>query len=92
MVKGYCLKEKKAVDIVNPKYELNKLGRPIARGECSSCGGKVYKILKATEVPPELKAKIPAKKGGRSKRSKASKKSKKSKKSRSRKSKHSHKK
>ncbi len=79
MVIAYCLKEKKKVEVKNPKFELNALGRPIARGECSSCGGKVYKILASTEVPADLKAKMP-KKGGarRSRKSKASKASRKS--------------
>ncbi len=63
MVKGYCLKEKKIVEIKNPKYELNKLGRAIVRGECSSCAGKVYKILAQDEIPPELKAKMSKKTG-----------------------------
>ncbi|QYB17603.1 hypothetical protein PV-S19_0239 [Pacmanvirus S19] len=80
MVQGYCLKEKKKVEIKEPKFELNKKGRPIARGKCASCGGTVYKILKSTEVPPELKAKIP-KKGGASRRSRKSTGSKKSRKS-----------
>jgi hypothetical protein len=94
MVEGYCLKEKKKVEMKDPKFELNKKGRPIARGTCSSCGGVVYKILKATEVPADLKAKVAAKKGGasRKRRSKKSRsksparrrKSRKSKKSRSR--------
>ena len=64
MVKAYCMKEKKKnVDIVDPIFELNKIGRAIAKGKCSSCGGKVYKILAADEVPPALKAKMAHKKG-----------------------------
>ena len=82
MVQGYCLKEKKKVDIKEPKYELNKKGRPIVRGKCASCGGVVYKILAKVEVPAELKAKIPAKKGGASRKSRKSTGSKKSRKSR----------
>lgn len=56
-MKGYCLKERKHVDIVNPTYELNKIGRPVARGTCSSCGGKVQKLLNAVEAAAQgLKA------------------------------------
>jgi hypothetical protein len=77
MVQGYCLKEKKKVEIKDPKFELNKKDRPVARGVCPSCGTVVYKILKSTEVPADLKAKIPVKKGGSS-RSAKSKKSKRS--------------
>ncbi len=63
MVKGYCLKDKKTVDIVDPQFELNKKGRPVVHGKCSVCHGKVYKMLSAAEVPADLKAKMPAKKG-----------------------------
>ncbi len=81
MVQGYCLKEKKKVEIKDPKFELNKKNRPIVRGKCPSCGTTVYKILKSTEVPADLKAKIP-KKGGASRKSRKSTGSKKSRKSR----------
>ncbi len=63
MVQGYCLKEGKKVDIVDPQYDLNKKGRPVVYGKCSSCGGKVFKMLKTAEAPASLKAKMPAKKG-----------------------------
>ncbi len=66
-IQGYCLKDKKKVDIINPAYELNKKGRPVVRGTCKVCGGIVYKILKESEVPADLKAKMP-KKGGASPR------------------------
>jgi hypothetical protein len=66
MVQGYCLKEKKKVEIKDPKYEVNKIGRPVVRGKCSSCGGSIYKILKASEVPAHLKESL-VKKGGSSK-------------------------
>ena len=49
MVKGYCLKDKKHIEIVSPVFELNKLGRPVVRGSCPQCGGKVYKILSTAE-------------------------------------------
>jgi hypothetical protein len=74
MVQGYCLKEKKKVDIKNPEYMLNKKGRAVVRGACPSCGGSVYKILKTTEVPAELKAQMSklSKKGGASRKSRGS--------------------
>lgn len=74
MVQGFCLKEKKKVEIKDPKFELNAKGRPIVRGKCASCNGTVYKILASDEVPADLKAKV-AKKGGASRRSRKSKKS-----------------
>ena len=72
MVQGYCLKEKKKVEIKDPSFERNKLGRAVAIGKCPSCGGKIYKILKATETPANLKS---PKKGGRSRSRSKSKKS-----------------
>lgn len=80
MVAGYCLKEKKSVEIKEPKYELNKKGRPVVHGKCASCGGKVYKILKSTEVPAELAAKV-KKVGAGSRKSSGSRKSRGSRKS-----------
>jgi hypothetical protein len=86
MVKAQCFKDKIKVDVVNPQYELNGIGRPIVRGTCAKCGGKVYKLLPADEVPAALKAKADkykqdkAKKGGfRKSRSSKSRKSRKSK-------------
>lgn len=65
MVQGYCLKEKKKAEIKDAVFELNKAGRPVAHGKCSSCGGKIYKILAADEVPAALKEKAAKfKKGG----------------------------
>ncbi len=89
MVKGYCLKEKKKVEIDGPEYALNAKDRPVVRGKCSSCGGKVYAILAAADVPADLKAKLVGKKkGGASRRFRKSKTSSKgSRKSRSKRSK-----
>ena len=79
----YCLKERKHTTLLNPTYNLNAIGRPRAVGKCSSCGGDVQKLLGASNTPPELKAKMAKKTGGKSKRSKKSKKSKKGKKGKS---------
>lgn len=64
MVKGYCFKEKKKVEMKNTKFELNAKGRPVARGVCSSCGTNMYKILSKSETPADLLAKASGKKGG----------------------------
>jgi hypothetical protein len=74
MIKRKCLTEKKLVTMENVKYELNARGSPCARGKCPSCGRNMYTILKATEVPAELKAKIKAR-GGASHKSRKSRKS-----------------
>lgn len=94
MVLGYCLKEKKKVEMKNPKFELNKIGARVAIGVCPSCNTKMYKLLGKDEGPASLVSKRKpsskkSKKGGASKksRSRKSKGSKGSKKSRSRKSK-----
>lgn len=57
MVEGYCLKEKKKVQVNDPKYEVNARGQPVIKGTCSSCGGKIYKIIKWDEAPAELRSK-----------------------------------
>ena len=57
MVEGYCLKEKKKVQVNDPKYEVNARGQPVLKGTCSSCGGKIYKIIKWDEAPAELRSK-----------------------------------
>jgi hypothetical protein len=57
MVEGYCLKEKKKVQVNDPKYEVNARGQPVIKGTCSSCGGKIYKIIKWDEAPAELQSK-----------------------------------
>lgn len=76
MVQGYCMKEKAKREMKNPKFELNKLCRPIARGECAKCGTKMYKILPGNEVPADLKAKMAACKSNMPATSRKSKKSK----------------
>lgn len=87
MVQAWCMKEKKKVTIKDPKFELNGIGSPVARGTCASCGGKVYAILGAKDVPADLKAKsekfkAAKKKGGAQRKSRKSAKSTKSRKSR----------
>lgn len=80
MVKGYCMKDRQSVVLVNPSFELNKIGRAVAIGTCPLCKGKVYAVLKGEETPADLKAKALAfaakKKGGaKSRKSRKSRKS-----------------
>jgi len=58
MVQAYCFKDKKKVDVLNEKYELNKINRPVVSGKCAICGGKVYKILSRAETPANLLEKL----------------------------------
>ena len=58
MVQAYCLKEKKHVEVKDPVYKRNARDTPVVAGTCSSCGGKVTKILKKEEIPPKLAAEV----------------------------------
>lgn len=74
MVQGYCFKCAKKVEIVDPEYGINKIGRATAHGKCPVCKGKVHKLLKKEEIPASLESKL--KKGkGRSRKSRKSRKS-----------------
>ena len=65
MVKGYCMKCKEKREIKNAVFEKNKLGRPIARGTCTTCGTKMYAILSKEEGAKHgLHASKPAGKAG----------------------------
>ncbi len=46
-VTGYCLKDKKKVEIKDPKQITMKNGKPATTGVCPECGTKIYKIGKA---------------------------------------------
>jgi hypothetical protein len=43
---GYCVKEKKKVEIKDPKQVTMKNGRPAIQGTCPDCGTKIFKIGK----------------------------------------------
>jgi Domain of unknown function (DUF5679) len=43
---GYCVKEKKKVEIQNPQQVTMKNGRPAIQGTCPDCGTKIFKIGK----------------------------------------------
>ena len=46
MPEGYCVKEKKKVEIQNPQQVTMKNGRPAIQGTCPDCGTKIFRIGK----------------------------------------------
>ena len=46
-LEGYCLKDKKKVEMVDPQPITMKNGKPATVGTCPNCGTKIYKIGKA---------------------------------------------
>ncbi|HEX7472384.1 MAG TPA: DUF5679 domain-containing protein [Candidatus Limnocylindrales bacterium] len=44
MAEGYCVKDKKMVEIKNPAKIIMKNGKPATQGLCPVCGGKVTRI------------------------------------------------
>lgn len=46
MAQGYCVKERKKIEIKDPKQVTLKNGRPAVSGTCPDCGTKVFKIGK----------------------------------------------
>jgi hypothetical protein len=46
MPEGYCVKERKKVEIQNPQQVTMKNGRPAIQGTCPDCGTKIFKIGK----------------------------------------------
>ena len=47
-VEGYCLKDKKKVEMKDPQPITMKNGKPATVGTCPNCGTKIYKIGKAS--------------------------------------------
>lgn len=47
-VTGYCLKDKRNVEIQNPQNITMKNGKPAITGTCPNCGTKIFKIGKAS--------------------------------------------
>lgn len=45
MPRGRCMKCKKEVDMKNSKEVTMKNGMRAAKGECGTCGTKVFRIL-----------------------------------------------
>jgi hypothetical protein len=46
MAQGYCVKERKKVEIKDAKQVTMKNGRPAIQGFCPDCGTKIFKIGK----------------------------------------------
>ncbi|MBI2126968.1 MAG: hypothetical protein HYU02_06635 [Thaumarchaeota archaeon] len=44
MVQAYCVKDRKKVEIQNPKNVKLKNGKPAVSGTCPKCGNKVFRI------------------------------------------------
>ncbi len=44
MVQAYCVKDRKMVEMKNPREITLKNGRPAMQGECPHCGTKVTRI------------------------------------------------
>ena len=80
MPEGYCVKERKKVEIKDPQQVTMKNGRPAIQGTCPDCGTKIFKIgkLEADHAAPPapgpgragiaLKGAIPPPGGARSRR------------------------
>jgi hypothetical protein len=47
-VEGYCLKDKRKVEMKDPKPITMKNGKPATVGTCPVCGTKIYRIGKST--------------------------------------------
>ena len=46
-MQAYCVKDRKKVEIKNPKAITMKNGRPATQGVCPICGTKVFRIGKS---------------------------------------------
>jgi predicted RNA-binding Zn-ribbon protein involved in translation (DUF1610 family) len=46
MTQGYCVKEKKKVEIKDPQQVKLKNGRDAVSGTCPDCGTKIFKMGK----------------------------------------------
>jgi Domain of unknown function (DUF5679) len=47
-VEGYCLKDKKKVEMKDPQPITMKNGKPATKGTCPICGTTIYKIGKSS--------------------------------------------
>jgi hypothetical protein len=50
LVEGYCVKDRKRVEMINPHPITMVNGRPAMAGICPHCGTKIYKISKSYGV------------------------------------------
>lgn len=46
-VQGFCMKDKRMVEMKDPHPVTMKNGKPATRGTCPNCGTTVFKIGKA---------------------------------------------
>ena len=46
-MQAYCVKDRKKVEIKNPRAITMKNGRPATQGVCPICGTKVFRIGKS---------------------------------------------
>jgi hypothetical protein len=49
-MEAFCLKERKKVEMKDPKQITMKNGKPATQGVCPNCGTKIFKIGKAVKV------------------------------------------
>ena len=42
---GYCVRERKKVQIKDPERTTTKNGRPALKGTCPDCGAKIFRFL-----------------------------------------------
>ncbi len=47
-MEAFCLKERKKVEMKDPRQITMKNGKPATQGVCPSCGTKIFKIGKST--------------------------------------------
>jgi hypothetical protein len=47
LVEGYCVKDRRRVEMINPHPVTMVNGRPAIAGVCPHCGTKMYKISKS---------------------------------------------
>jgi hypothetical protein len=47
-MEGYCLKDKRKVEMQDPRPITMKNGKPATVGTCPHCGTKIYRIGKST--------------------------------------------
>ena len=58
MAEGYCVKERKKVEIKDPQQVTMKNGRPAIQGTCPDCGTKILTLQ--TQVAANAAAKAAA--------------------------------
>jgi MYXO-CTERM domain-containing protein len=50
VAEGFCVKERKRVEVKDPEEVVTKNGRRALRGTCPDCGAKIFRFLSANEV------------------------------------------